>query len=95
MIWSQAGIKAQVKPTGRWWATIPKAQWPENPRIHGYVAERWREPYGDRRQELVFIGIDVDKAAISVALDDCLLTDEELALGVEGWQNWGDPFPAM
>ena len=93
MIWSQAGIKAQVKPTGRWWATVPKAQWPDDRRIRGYVAERWREPYGDRRQELVFIGIDVDKAAISVALDDCLLTDDEMQLGVDSWQRFGDPFP--
>lgn len=93
MIWSQAGIKAQVKPTGRWWATVPKAQWPDDRRIRGYVKERWREPYGDRRQELVFIGIDVDKAGISTALDACLLTDDEMRLGVDGWQRFGDPFP--
>ncbi|MEZ4728624.1 MAG: zinc metallochaperone GTPase ZigA [Caldilineaceae bacterium] len=93
MIWSQAGIKAQVQPTGRWWATVPKANWPTEARIHGYVKERWREPYGDRRQELVFIGIDVDKAGITAALDACLLTDAEMALGVAGWQRFGDPFP--
>ena len=93
MIWSQAGIKAQVKPTGRWWATIPKANWPDDRRIRGYVKERWREPYGDRRQELVFIGIDVDKAGITSALDGCLLTDDELRLGSASWQRFGDPFP--
>lgn len=93
MIWSQAGIKAQVQPTGRWWATVPKANWPDDPRIRSYVKERWREPYGDRRQELVFIGIDIDQAGITTALDGCLLTDEEIALGIEGWQRFGDPFP--
>ncbi len=93
MIWSQAGIKAQVKPTGRWWATVPKENWPTDRRIQGYVRERWREPYGDRRQELVFIGIEIDKTAISAALDECLLTADEMALGVAGWQRFGDPFP--
>lgn len=72
---------------------MPKAPWPDDHRIRGYVKERWREPCGDHRQELVFIGIDIDKAGISAALDACLLTDDEVALGVDGWRNFGDSFP--
>ncbi|MEZ4705686.1 MAG: zinc metallochaperone GTPase ZigA [Caldilineaceae bacterium] len=92
MLWSQAGIKAHAQPTGRWWATVPKENWPTNSRIQGYIKERWREPYGDRRQELVFIGVDIDRETISKSLDGCLLTDVEMALGIEGWRSFADPF---
>jgi hypothetical protein len=48
--------------------------------------------YGDRRQELVFIGIDMDRHAICTQLDAALLTHEEMALG---WEQWPNPFAAM
>lgn len=92
MIWSQAGIKAQAQPTGRWWATVPKENWPTDSLTRGYIKERWREPYGDRRQELVFIGIDIDQVTITASLDRCLLTDAEMALAIDGWRSFGDPF---
>jgi hypothetical protein len=50
------------------------------------------EPYGDRRQELVLIGTKMDKETIIHQLDDCLLNDQELALGYENWIEWDDPF---
>ena len=47
-------------------------------------------PYGDRRQEIVVIGRDVDEAELRQRFDACLLDDDELALGVEGWQGFQD-----
>jgi hypothetical protein len=55
----------------------------------------WQEPYGDRRQELVFIGQDLPKAAMLLALHEALLTDAEMELGVKGWRTeLDDPFPS-
>jgi hypothetical protein len=50
-------------------------------------------PFGDRRQELVIIGRRMDQAALRAALDACLLTDDEMALGVRAWRRFPDPFP--
>ena len=47
----------------------------------------------DRRQEIVIIGIDLDKSLIIKKFDQCLLTDQEISLGQEGWNNFSDPFP--
>ena len=55
------------------------------------LKKNWEDPYGDRRQELVFIGTDIDKVGINKRLESCLLTDEEFAEGPEGWANHADP----
>jgi hypothetical protein len=53
----------------------------------------WDPQWGDRRQELVFIGIDMDEAAMRRALDAALLTDAEFAQGPGRWSTLPDPFP--
>jgi hypothetical protein len=50
-------------------------------------------PHGDRRQELVFIGIDMDEMALRARLDACLLTRDEHAGGAQAWASLADPFP--
>lgn len=56
--------------------------------------DNWVEPFGDMRQELVFIGQNMDESQIRSMLDDCLLTEEELLAGKALWQTLPDPFPA-
>ena len=51
------------------------------------------EPFGDMRQELVFIGQNLDEATITKTLDTCLLDDESLIKGVDYWRTLPDPFP--
>ena len=53
----------------------------------------WDPDVGDCRQELVFIGIDMDEAAIRESLEACLLTSEESAEGPFEWLKFPDPFP--
>ncbi|MBI1298501.1 GTP-binding protein [bacterium] len=93
MLWSQAGVKANIKPSGKWWATVPRDQWPTDPRARNYVTQRWEEPFGDRRQELVFIGIDIDTTAIIAALDACLLSEDEMIWIDVAQSMFADPFP--
>lgn len=70
---SFAGRLTAITQAGRWWAATPRARWPEDPRVQAQIARHWRPPYGDRRQELVFIGTaEMDRTAICRALDACL-----------------------
>jgi hypothetical protein len=77
---------------GRWWRFVPKNQWPQDQQSTAAIMENWIPSVGDCRQELVFIGQNIDFLQLSDELDDCLLTDEEMALGVEGWRLLADPF---
>jgi G3E family GTPase len=87
-----AGKMAEISPAGKWWAAVPKREWPvEDPAMVESIKEFWTEPYGDRRQQLVFIGIDLNKDDLQKRLEACLLTEEELALGEEAWQKYHDP----
>ncbi|WP_355660688.1 zinc metallochaperone GTPase ZigA [Halomonas salifodinae] len=92
--WSQAGGIAHHGFAGLFWKAVPESRWPTDPEYRGYILEKWQEPFGDMRQELVFIGQHLDEARIRAALDACLLSEEELAAGREYWQSLEDPFPA-
>ncbi|KAB8145620.1 GTP-binding protein [Chloroflexia bacterium SDU3-3] len=91
-VWSQAGVLARAEPGGLWWAATPRDAWPEDPDERAEIEAEWREPWGDRRQELVFIGQGLDRERITALLDACLLTDAELAGGQLAWQALEDPF---
>ncbi|WP_432745612.1 zinc metallochaperone GTPase ZigA [Methylobacter sp. G7] len=90
--WSQAGGTMQHGCAGRWWASVPEAEWPEE-----YITDiraNWQAPFGDCRQELVFIGQNIDIDQARQELDQCLLSDTELSAGAEAWQTYRDNFPA-
>ena len=77
--WSHAGNHFAAELMGRWWATLPEDRYPEDMRKS--ILSDFDGEDGDRRQEIVFIGVGAvaQQAAITEALDACLLTDDELA----------------
>jgi G3E family GTPase len=92
--WSTAGGVIHVGPAGAWWAAVPPEEWPTDPEAVADIASRLHAgPWGDRRQELVFIGTDLDEAALTARLDACLLTVAELEAGLESWGDLPDPWP--
>lgn len=91
-LWSQAGGACRVEPGGMWWAALPEDVLPDDPNDEAYLAQVWHSQWGDRRQELVLIGQDMDEATLRARLDACLLTDDEMALGPAGWKQFADPF---
>ena len=70
---SLAGALSQVRPLGRWWAAVPKWRWPGDKDLLSDIAANSEAPWGDRRQELVFIGAGMDEAALRRALDAALV----------------------
>ncbi len=88
--WHQAGGSCRTSPAGTWWATTERSEWP--PEAVAQIEANWREPYGDRRQELVVIGRDLDQQALCARLDACLLTDAEMRGGPSAWAKFEDPF---
>ncbi|PMR68905.1 zinc metallochaperone GTPase ZigA [Halomonas heilongjiangensis] len=92
--WSQAGGIAHHGFAGLFWKAVPESRWPDDPAYRAAIMEKWQEPFGDMRQELVFIGQHLDQERICRALDDCLLSDGELSAGNAVWEALPDPFPA-
>jgi len=89
--WSQAGGACVNEPAGFWWADVPQHEWPTDPGMLQEIGRDWIDETGDRRQEIVVIGIKVDEAALRARFDACLLTDQELALGAAAWRLFDDP----
>lgn len=94
VLWSQAGSSASCEPAGFWYDALPEPQWPEGDEVRAEIRAELQGPWGDRRQELVFIGAPLHEERIREALNAALLTDAELLLGPEGWRQLNDPFPA-
>jgi G3E family GTPase len=88
---SLAGAISSVAPLGRWWASVPPERLPTHPEAKAEIAAKWAEPWGDRRQEIVFIGAGLDRKAITAALDAALLTTCDFTPGA--WAKLPDPFP--
>jgi G3E family GTPase len=91
-VWAQAGRITEIGPAGIWWAAVKRSEWPEDPEERAEIKANWVKPWGDRQQELVFIGRNMDRAAIEGGLKKALLTDAEVALGMRKWRKFTDPF---
>ena len=94
-IWSKAGNQMKFEMAGKWFATVPRQNWPEDPEEIESVLANWQEPYGDRRQEIVLIGYadKMDKSFLKECFDACLLNDEEMNMGDVLWGDLKDPLP--
>ncbi|MCT4558879.1 MAG: GTP-binding protein [Pelagimonas sp.] len=88
---SLAGALSSMKPLGRWWAAVPEKYLPTHPEAQAEVARNWAEPWGDRRQEIVFIGVGLDQETISAKLNAALVDADEFT--PETWVDLQDPFP--
>ncbi len=94
-VWAQVGQSLSVEPAGGWWAEdVARPEQLTDGEERERLQAVWEEPWGDRRQELVFIGQQMDRDLICRWLDKALLTDDEMALGWDAWQGLADPWPA-
>ncbi len=93
--WAQAGGVSSVRPVGLWWAAVPREHWghPEGERPDEQPG--WHPRFGDRLQQLVFIGQDMDEVAIRARLNDCLLDETLAAADSRTWATLANPFPAL
>ncbi|MCY4207370.1 MAG: zinc metallochaperone GTPase ZigA [Roseovarius sp.] len=91
---SQAGAFVRHRGIGRWWAAVPRERWPEGEHFDQVIKRQWSEHYGDRRQEIVFIGLnaEMDEDKIRLQLDECLI--EDYLAKPEIYRDMLDPFPA-
>ena len=92
--WSQAGGIARYGFAGMFWKAGPEKDWPQDEEYLESIKKQWVEPFGDMRQELVFIGQRLQKEKMIAALDACLLSEEDVLKGREYWSTFNDPFPA-
>jgi G3E family GTPase len=87
-----AGSESHYATAGEWWAVrdkhVRQSEMPERTR------KEWREPFGDRRQAIAFMGINLDAGKLTGELDACLLNDSEMAAGEHSWAKLPDPFPS-
>ncbi|MEM8526329.1 MAG: GTP-binding protein [Bacteroidota bacterium] len=95
LIWGQAGGSLRADSAGVWWSSMPLYQ---RTRYLSFMENQeeieadWSEQFGDRKNEIVFIGQDVDEKAIRRELDECLMTEEELR--TEDWRGgYADDWP--
>ena len=79
--WSQAGGSLRAERAGVWWASLDireRNQHPAFQQNEEYILRKWDKRFGDRQNELVIIGQDMEEEAIKQELEDCLCTEEEI-----------------
>ncbi len=92
---SQAGALVRHEAIGFWWVNVPDERWPDHPEWRAQIDRIWDPVFGDRRQEIVFIGTDMDEAALRRRLDACLVGESRSrAMNLAAWAALNDPFPA-
>lgn len=93
--WSQAGGSLKADKAGVWWCSMPyseRIQYPAFVENQELIEKKWDKRYGDRENELVIIGQDLDKAVIIQELESCLCNANEIEIMEKGG-SFKDPFP--
>ncbi len=93
--WAQAGGVSDIRPAGMWWAAVPRERWPHPEGQRPDEQPSWDPRFGDRVQQLVFIGQDLDEAALRDRLDACLLDQHIAAADSTEWAQLRNPFPQL
>ncbi len=92
VIFGQAGASVQIEDGGDWLVDLPEDERKEAIEAYPNITDTWDQKWGDRKNELVFIGIEMDQDTLISQLDACLLTDEEMNAD---WTSFNDPFPPI
>ncbi len=93
--WAQAGGVSSVNVAGMWWAAVPQEQWDHSEDQRPDQLPDWDHRYGDRAQQLVFIGQEMDEGMVRARLDACLLSEEIAGGDRASWTELANPFPKM
>ncbi|WP_372369916.1 GTP-binding protein [Candidatus Uabimicrobium sp. HlEnr_7] len=88
---SQAGKMITARPIGMWWAAQPEEDWPQEEKEVAEIKTNWHKVFGDRRQELVFIGVGLDADKVLKRIDSCVIKEERM--DTKNWGKLNDPFP--
>lgn len=91
--WSQAGGVSRQGLAGSWWVSVPRERWPQDEESRLEIMRNWQDGIGDARQELVFIGMEMDEEWLRQQLDSALLSHAEMAAGPQAWVGMTDPVP--
>jgi G3E family GTPase len=92
-IWSLAGKASLLTYGGHWFAATPMREWPKDERERLEIMQDWMAPFGDRRQEIAFIGLGMSEADIRMRLEECLVRGNEMLDAPDSWQTLEDPLP--
>ncbi len=87
-----AGGQLTIAPRAQWMAATPPNEWNLGPEEMESLSQIWDETYGDRHQELVFIGRHFQREEFGRKLEELLLSEDELKLGSEFWEAQSNPF---
>jgi G3E family GTPase len=94
--WSQAGGSIKAEGAGVWWASMPYSErinFPNFIQNQEIIEERWSLEFGDRLNELVFIGMHLNETEIRKKIEMCICTREEIVDMLSGFGSQNDPFP--
>jgi G3E family GTPase len=89
-----AGSECHYSPAGQWWAAHSSDDESDHAEIPERLKQEWVEPFGDRRQAIAFMGVDMNPPELSAQLDACLLSASEMESSPRSWATLADPFPA-